>query len=125
MRDKNLIFILLFLIIIQFNYIFCYGELNDTEFEICYNILFPENHQNCTYLNDKFKSISCCYYNMTYPDNTTLCLPLSRNSKNSKGNVNVVLPIDIKLKGYFDCSLKYIDKKFLINYIFIILIFYL
>ena len=62
---------------------------------------------------------------MRYPDNTTLCLPLSRNSKNSKGNVNVVLPIDIKLKGYFDCSLKYIDKKFLINYIFIFLIFYL
>ncbi len=112
---------LILLLIIKLNLINCYGELNDTEFELCYNLTLPKYSNSCTYFNNQFKSIACCFFNMSYPDHTTLCVPLSRNSLFSNGKVNTILPHNIQMKGYYNCNIYYLKIKYLI-FFYILLI---
>ena len=114
---------LILLLIIKLNLINCYGELNDTEFELCYNLTLPKYSNSCTYLNKQFKSIACCFFNMSYPDQTTLCVPLSRNSLFSNGKVNTILPHNIQMKGYYNCNIYYLKIKYLIFFYFHFLYF--
>ena len=114
---------LILLLIIKLNLINCYGELNDTEFELCYNLTLPKYSNSCTYLNKQFKSIACCFFNMSYPEQTTLCVPLSRNSLFLNGNVNTILPHNIEMKGYFDCNINFLKMKFFYLYIIFYYIF--
>ena len=111
-----------FLIIIKLNLINCYGELNDTEFELCYNLTLPKHTNNCTYFNNQFKSIACCFFNMSYPDHTTLCVPLSRNSLFSNGKVSTILPHNIEMKGYYHCNMYFLKINYFIFYYILIIL---
>ena len=90
------------------NYINCYGELNETEVELCYNQTEINDKDDCLNISKEFKTIVCCFYNMTEPEEGYNCVPIEQNSKGKKGKVDSILPPDVNIKGDYTCYSHYL-----------------
>ena len=86
----------------------CYGELNETEIELCYNQTEINNKDDCLNISKEFKTIVCCFYNMIEPEEGYNCVPIEQNSKGKKGKVNSILPPDVNIKGNYTCYSHYL-----------------
>ena len=96
------------------NYINCYGELNETEVELCYNQTEINDKDDCLNISKEFKTIVCCFYNMTEPEEGYNCVPIEQNSKGKKGKVDSILPPDVNIKGTYTCSCHILSINFAI-----------
>ena len=100
------------LFLINLSFINCYGELNQTEVDLCYNKTQPTSHSDCLEISETFRSVVCCFYEMTEPETGNTCVPIEQNSKGLRGNVNSILPPKVTIKGYYTCGINYLKNVY-------------
>jgi len=96
--------------------------LNATELDYCSSTIKPPTKDYC--LNKTNSEIVCCFYQMTFPIQTTLCYGTSMSSYGFVDEDNEIkLAGDILIKGVLDCSSNFFYLTNIFIFYFVVYLF--
>jgi hypothetical protein len=99
-------------------------DLDKTEKNNCMAIA-PTKPDDC-YRNSNytFSSLACCYFEMATPSSGNICVPMPISAMGGSGNVTTILPVKIRLTGYYSCNSYTIATNVLGLFFIIAIIFF-